>query len=479
MSGSSESTVWRNGIVAYGTYIPYWRLDRAAIAAALGTAAGKGSRAVASYDEDTTTMGVEAARNALRGIDAGAVRSLAFATVDPAYLDKSNAATVHAALALDPSAPAYDLAGSVRSGLGALQLAATAPAPAVAVLSDIRTGLPGSSDETNGGDGAAAFVFGPMNPVAEAIGFGSATGEFLDRWRTPGDQASKLWEERFGEHAYVPLADRALTDALKDAGLTAEGVDHLIVTGVHPRAARVVMKASGVRPDAVADDLAASIGNAGTAQPGIVLASVLDRATTNEVIALCVLDAGATVILLRTTAALAAYRDQRAAGLSVQEQVNTGRPDLSYPTFLTWRDQLRREPPRRPDPTAPAAPPALRKDEWKFAFTAAKCAECGTRHLPPVRVCIGCGAVDRMSSERLADAPATVATFTVDRLAFSLSPPVIAAVVDFDGGGRFQCGMTDVDRPTVKIGDRVEMTFRKLSTADGIHNYFWKARPVR
>jgi hydroxymethylglutaryl-CoA synthase len=23
------------------------------------------------------------------------------------------------------------------------------------------------------------------------------------------------------------------------------------------------------------------------------------------------------------------------------------------------------------------------------------------------------------------------------------------------------------------------MTFRKLFTADGIHNYFWKARPVR
>ena len=29
------------------------------------------------------------------------------------------------------------------------------------------------------------------------------------------------------------------------------------------------------------------------------------------------------------------------------------------------------------------------------------------------------------------------------------------------------------------IGDRVEMTFRRLFTADGIHNYFWKARPVR
>ena len=52
------------------------------------------------------------------------------------------------------------------------------------------------------------------------------------------------------------------------------------------------------------------------------------------------------------------------------------------------------------------------------------------------------------------------------------------AIVDFDGGGRAPIELTDVDPKAVRIGDRVEMTFRKLFTADGIHNYFWKARPV-
>ena len=84
-----------------------------------------------------------------------------------------------------------------------------------------------------------------------------------------------------------------------------------------------------------------------------------------------------------------------------------------------------------------------------------------------------------MAPERLADVKATVATFTVDRLAFSLSPPVVAAVIDFDGGGRLRCELTDVDPAAVKIGDRVEMTFRRLFTAgNGVHNYFWKARPI-
>ena len=74
------------------------------------------------------------------------------------------------------------------------------------------------------------------------------------------------------------------------------------------------------------------------------------------------------------------------------------------------------------------------------------------------------GAIDQMNEERMADVPATIATYTVDRLAYSLSPPVVAAVIDFDGGGRFQCELTDVDPASVKIGDRVEMTFRRLYT---------------
>ena len=55
-----------SGIGSWGVYLPYWRLEREAIAQALGGPGGRGSRTVASYDEDTTTMGVEAARLAVR-----------------------------------------------------------------------------------------------------------------------------------------------------------------------------------------------------------------------------------------------------------------------------------------------------------------------------------------------------------------------------------------------------------------------------
>ncbi len=467
------------GVIAYGTYLPYHRLDRRRIKDVLGAGGGKGTRAVASYDEDTTSMGVEAARLALAALpDRRVVEQLFFATAAPAYADKTNATAIHAALSLPAETLALDLAGAVRSGVGALVVASQSPMPALAVLSDIRTGLPGGADERDGGDGAAAFVFGGGSdqPVlAELVATASATEEFLDRWRTPGAAASRVWEDRFGEEAYAPLVESALADVLKQASLTADQVDHLVVAGLHAWAVKRAVKLSGVRAEAVADDLVAQIGNTGTAQAGVVLADVLDRAGADEHVLVLVLADGVTALLLRTTAELAAHRPAR----STRAQIEAGNSGLEYATFLTWRGFLDREPPRRPDPEAPAAPPALRRADWKFGFVASRCTQCGTRSLPPERVCQQCHAVDQMVPEPLADVAGTTATYTVDHLAYTPNPPVLVVVVDFDGGGRLRCQLTDAAPDEVAIGQRVEMTFRRLITAGGVHNYFWKARPVR
>jgi hydroxymethylglutaryl-CoA synthase len=462
------------GIVSYGAYVPYWRLSRAAIGASLGSGGGKGARSVASFDEDTTSLGVEAGRVALRSAPAGVTPSdVLFTTTSPGYLDKTNATAVHAALALPSHVGAYDVIGSVRSNVVACSLAGRGGG--LAVLSDIRTGLPGGADEASGGDAAVALLFadGP-DVIAETIGGASATGEFLDRWRTPGHAYSRQWEERFGEHAYLPLAEEAIAAALKTVGLSADEVDHVIVTGLAARAVAGVKRGLGAKPDAVADDLTALVGHTGAAHASLVLCDVLDRAEPGRTIAVIQLSDGCDVWLLRTTDALARYPRTT----TVRDQIASTRDDLSYAAFLTWRGFLNREPPRRPEPDRPAAPPSLRRNEWKYGLIGSR-DESGFVHLPPSRVSMESGAIDQMTMVRMADVPATIATYTVDRLAYSLSPPVVAVVIDFDGGGRFQCELTDVDPTTVKIGDRVEMTFRRLYTQDGVHNYFWKARPFR
>ncbi len=466
-----------NGIVGFGTYVPYFRLERTAINEALGKGGSQGQRAVASYDEDAMTMSVEAARHLLLAVPEGtSASSLVFATSSPPYLDKTNATAVHAALGLDHAVPAFDAIGSVRSASGAVRQALTSTETTLVAIGDVRTGLAGSSDERDGGDAAVALLIGPGTGapvIAEYLGGASATREFLDRWRVPGASYSRVWEERFGEHEYVPLGNQALGSALKQAGIDASAVDQLIVSGTHARAARGVIAQSGVAGRT--DDLSATVGNTGAAHPWLLLSNALEQATPGQVIAVVVLADGADAFVFRTTDAIASFHSP----VTVAEQVAGGRADLAYARFLAWRGFLAEEPPRRPDPVAPASPVAARNEEWKFGFAASRCQECGLRHLPPTRVCANCGAIDHMDRERLADTAATVATFTVDRLAYTPSPPLVAAVVDFDGGGRFRCEVTDVDPSSVAIGDRVEMTFRKTHTANGVHNYFWKARPQR
>lgn len=463
------------GILSHGAYLPHRRLDRTTIAAVAGAGGGKGTRTVASYDEDTTTLGVEASRRALRGSEAvpGAVW---FSTVEPAYVDKTNATAIHAALRLDDSALAADFGGAVRSGVAALRTALVGGPTTLVVSAGIRTGLPGSADEAGGGDAAAALLVGDddRGPVlAELVGSGAATDEFLDRWRLPGDVRSRQWEEKFGETRYVPLAVSAFDAALADAGIDSDRVDHLVLASTHPRAAKATLRKLGVEPAKVIDDLSASVGNPGAAQPALLLSSALEQARPGQVIVLLSLADGADALVFRTTDAIADHE----VHAPVAEQVAGGAP-VPYGKFLAWRGHLTPEPPRRPEPPRPSAAAADRNDDWKFGFVGSEDRTSGAIHLPPSRVSRDGGAIDDMKPAPMADVAGTIVTYTIDKLVYSPSPPVVFAIVDFDGGGRAPIELTDVDPSEVSIGGRVHMTFRRLYTADGIHNYFWKARPV-
>ena len=96
MPGVPGSGEQLRGIVSAGASVPWARLRRSDVTAFLGSGGGKGTRAVASHHEDTTTKGVEAARVALRGAPAAALGAVWFATASPAYLDKTHATALHA-----------------------------------------------------------------------------------------------------------------------------------------------------------------------------------------------------------------------------------------------------------------------------------------------------------------------------------------------------------------------------------------------
>jgi hydroxymethylglutaryl-CoA synthase len=456
------------GIVGYHAYLPAYRLQRGEIAAAVGSSA-RGVRCVAGYDEDSTTLGVAAALPVVHGREP-TVGSVWFATTDPVYADKTNATAVHAALDLQPGIIAADLGATLRSGIAALLVAARDGG--LAVLADRRGGPAGGADEREGADAAAAFLFGERDPLAHITCTASVTAEFIDRWRAPGAPDGAAWEERFGEQRYAELAGHLLA-SLSEAGVELGGVCRFAVAGINARAVRsvagTVQKATGARLEG--GDLAGIVGNAGAAQAGLALADLLDAARAGETLLLISLADGADALVLRATDAIAESRGEPLRG-----QIDRG-VAIGYPQYLLWRERIAAERPRRPDPDRPSAPFAWRNRRYKLSLAGGRCRKCGAIQFPLPRVCYQCHAADEFEPVSASGQTARIVTFTVDRLAFSLSPPLVSAIVAFEQGGRLQCELTDVRQP-LGVGDEVVPTFRRGATVGGIRNYIWKAKPV-
>ncbi|HWJ82469.1 MAG TPA: zinc ribbon domain-containing protein [Nocardioides sp.] len=446
------------GILAYAAYLPSYRL---------GPDSGvRGSRVVASFDEDATTMAVEAARPLLGH---GSPTSVWWASSTPPYLDKTNASAVHAALRLPGDVVAADLVGSARSTFAGIRGALAGGG--LVVAADVRVGRPGSLDERAGGDGAAALLLGEGDAIAEVLAIVGATEELLDRWRRPASATGEQWEERFGFERYAALVRATAERALDAAGVTE--ADHVVISSGNA----AVTKRAGALVKGAVSTRTSPVGFSGAADPLLGLAAALDVAAPGQTVLVVSAVDGCDALVLRTTELLPSRRQPR----PVEAQLAGGRT-APYTTYLSWRGLLDRETPRRPEPDRPAAPPSARAAGWKFGFAGSRCTECGFVHLPPLRVCRSCGATDLMEPVAGADLTGSVATFTVDRLAYSPSPPVVDAVVDFDGpdgpAGRTSLEVADADPEAIGVGSRVDLVFRRLFTAGGVHNYFWKARVV-
>ena len=448
------------GLLDVSSYLPTCVLALDDIGRVLGQGGGRGMRRVANFDEDTTTLGVEAARRLT--LDAsGAAQSVWFASTSPAYGIKTNAAAIHAALGFGAQVGAYDAGGSLRSGVGAVRSAWRDGG--IAVLADMWSGMPGSDDERNGGDAAVAFAFGDDDrAIARIESWTSFTMELQERWAAPGADSFQSWDDRFGAEAIAEIAPRVAE--LLSAGAPSA----LVVSSANARAAATL---ASVVPGVFVPVLD-GVGFAGVADVGLKLIAALERAEVGARIAVLVAGDGLEVIVLTVTDRIGAWKGRRAAAAS--------RPPVAvqYGNYLTWRGRLNRQLPRRPEPQQPAAPPSHRNVGWKFGLVASRCASCATVHTPPEMRCRGCGSIEAQESVPLRDTAATVVTFTVDNLAFTPAPPLILAVVDFGNGARSSFEVADTAPGGIAIGDQVEMVFRRVTSVGGVHNYFWKVRPV-
>jgi 3-hydroxy-3-methylglutaryl CoA synthase/uncharacterized OB-fold protein len=421
-------------------------------------------------------MAVAAGRNALVA-GSPAPGTLWFATTNPIYAEKTTAPIAAAALRIGSDVLAADAGPGLRGASAALRAGLNSTDPSVLVLAgDVRTGPAGSAEERDGGDAGVALLIGDEETsgglVAEYLGGASVTGEFLDRWKAPGELAMSAWEERFGQQRYAELADRAWKAACADAAVQPGDIASVAITGPSARAGAKLTKALGAAGADVIDPLITTVGFTGAAHGPLLLTHLVEQASPGDVVALVSMADGADAFLFRVTG------QRTNTAVTVADQLDSGDDSLPYARYLQWRGVLPTQPPNRPEPARMSASAAQRRGEWKYGFVGSRDRSSEAVHMPPARVSFKGGAVDDMEPMPMADTRARVVTFTADSLAYSPSPPTIFAVCDFEGGGRLPIEITDVAPADVSIGMEVEMTFRRISTADGIANYFWKARPA-
>lgn len=137
------------------------------------------------------------------------------------------------------------------------------------------------------------------------------------------------------------------------------------------------------------------------------------------------------------------------------------------------------EPQSRPDRPTISLSALWRDQEWGLCLHGSKCKNCGTPQYPVQRVCLVCQAVDQYEPYSFADKKGKLTSFSHDNLAITEVPPITVCIVDFEGGGRVSCNMTDREPDETTSGQDVEMTFRWMHYVGGVHSYWWKCRPVR
>jgi uncharacterized OB-fold protein len=158
----------------------------------------------------------------------------------------------------------------------------------------------------------------------------------------------------------------------------------------------------------------------------------------------------------------------------LRAQLDGGTPLPSYERYLKYRRILPQE------PIGEAITNVLEFQELRqdVRLYGSRCLECGLVQYPMARVCIGCGARDRMADHRLGHR-GRIFTYTVDHLFPTIELPLPMAVVDVEGGGRLYLQVADADPDDVRIDAPVELCFRRIHEGGGNYNYFWKAKPAR
>jgi hydroxymethylglutaryl-CoA synthase len=285
------------GIITYGAYIPRYRIKLEEIARVWGDNAaditgglGVREKSLPDMDEDTATIAVEAARNALlrRNLDRSAIGAIYVGSESHPYAVKPTAATVGAAIMATPVMTAADYEFACKAGTAAMQtcmglVGSGMVKYGVAIGSDVAQGAPGDALEYTAAAGGAAIIIGNDDPIAEINRTCSFTTDTPDFWRREGQAYPRHGGRFTGDPGYFKHVQGAATMMLEQAGTKPSDYDYAIFHQPNAKFPQRVAGMLGFTKEQIAPGLVVPrLGNTYSGASMVGLAATLDIAKPGD-----------------------------------------------------------------------------------------------------------------------------------------------------------------------------------------------------
>ncbi len=282
------------GIVGYGAYVPRYRLPGSEISRVWTDGNSKSpvrEKAVPGLDEDTATMSVEAARNALAraGIDPQRIAAVWVGSESHPYAVKPTGTIVAEAIGATPATLAADWQFACKAGSEALQasigLVGSGMADyALAIGMDTAQGRPGDALEYTAGAGGAAYLVGPAGEslavIQRTLSYVSDTTDF---WRRPTTHYPSHAERFSGDPGYFGHVIPAAEQMMQIMESTPEDYDYVIIHQPNPKFPTRALEDLGFKPAQWKTGLLVpEIGNTYAGSALIGLTAVLDEAKPGQ-----------------------------------------------------------------------------------------------------------------------------------------------------------------------------------------------------
>ena len=338
------------GIVGYGAYIPCHRLPATEVARVWqggGTDVPIREKAVPGLDEDTATMAIEAARNALARaqVDPSQIRAVWVGSESHPYAVKPTSTIVAQAIGAVPHILAGDWQFACKAGTEAIQAAiglvgSGMAGYALSIGADAAQGRPGDELEYTVGAGAAAFLLGlAEESVAVVEGSTSYVTDTPDFFRRPGQRHPRHGGRFTGEPAYFYHTQSAARHLLEGLGAEPPDFTYAIFHQPNEKFPRRVAQRLGFTSEQIKEGMLVNeIGNAYAGSSLLGLTAVLDVARPGERIFLVSFGSGAgSDAFSLVVTDLITERQQRAP---LTRDYVARRRMIDYATYLRYRGEL-------------------------------------------------------------------------------------------------------------------------------------------